>query len=498
MNDGKVQLSFTLPVEWSEAADEAARQLVGQDGFCATCRWSMAAGSRRGFSFFVVYASTPQGIDVATINGAVGARRTRCRWKRSTRYVNERLGRKIRIAGACIGTDAHTVGIDAILNMKGYKGDYGLERYHAFETYNLGSQVAVEDLVRFAQGEEASTRSSHRKSSRRRAATSRTSRRLANCSRREVLRDRIVLICGGPRVTNLLASELGYDAGFGRGTLPSEVAGLHRRNAWRSASGWLRGRTEHTCLKPRSLPGITGQDGSYLAELLLRKGYRVVGMTRRTSTEVHERIEHIVDDVEIVSGDLLDQMLDHVDRRRRRARTKSTISPRSRSCRRRGANPCSTGEFTALGVTRVLEAIRQVNPADALLPSVEFRDVRQRTPEMPQTRDDRVLSAQPVRRGQGLRPLDHGELPRVVRTRSPCSGILLQPREPAPRQRVRHAQDLRRRRAHQTRPGRRARAWEISTPSATGALPGDYVRAMWLMLQHETPDDYVIATGPHA
>ena len=59
--------------------------------------------------------------------------------------VRENIGRKVRVAGACIGTDAHTVGIDAILNMKGYKGDYGLERYHEFETYNLGSQVAVED-----------------------------------------------------------------------------------------------------------------------------------------------------------------------------------------------------------------------------------------------------------------------------------------------------------------------------------------------------------------
>ena len=98
-------------------------------------------------------------------------------------FVAERIGRKIRVAGACIGTDAHTVGIDAILNMKGYKGDYGLERYHAFETFNLGSQIAVEELVRFAQGARASTRCSLRRSSRRRAATSRTSPRWASCSR---------------------------------------------------------------------------------------------------------------------------------------------------------------------------------------------------------------------------------------------------------------------------------------------------------------------------
>ena len=89
-------------------------------------------------------------------------------------FVSDRIGRKIGIAGACIGTDAHTVGIDAILNMKGYKGDYGLERYHAFETHNLGSQVAPEDLVRLHQQKEASTRSWPRRSSRKKEATSRT------------------------------------------------------------------------------------------------------------------------------------------------------------------------------------------------------------------------------------------------------------------------------------------------------------------------------------
>jgi len=113
--------------------------------------------------------------------------------------------------------------------------------------------------------------------------------------------------------------------------------------------------------KTALITGITGQDGSYLAEFLLAKGYRVVGMTRRTSTEVHERIEHIVDDVEILSGDLLDQssitsIVSDVEPDEIYNLAAQSFVPASWS------QPVLTGEFTALGVTRVLEAIRQVNP----------------------------------------------------------------------------------------------------------------------------------------
>jgi GDPmannose 4,6-dehydratase len=114
--------------------------------------------------------------------------------------------------------------------------------------------------------------------------------------------------------------------------------------------------------KTALVTGITGQDGSYLAEFLLEKGYRVVGMTRRTSTEVHERIEHIVDDLEILSGDLLDQssitsIVNEVEPDEIYNLAAQSFVPASWS------QPVLTGEFTALGVTRVLEAIRQVNPA---------------------------------------------------------------------------------------------------------------------------------------
>ena len=108
------------------------------------------------------------------------------------------------------------------------------------------------------------------------------------------------------------------------------------------------------------ITGITGQDGSYLAELLLAEGYRVVGMTQRTSTEVHERIEHLVDKVEIVSGDLLDQssmtqLIGDVRPNEVYNLAAQSFVPTS------WTQPVLTGEFTALGVTRVLEAIRHVD-----------------------------------------------------------------------------------------------------------------------------------------
>jgi beta-lysine 5,6-aminomutase beta subunit len=220
-NDGKVQLSFTLPLEWSEAADEAARQLAGKMGFADV---QVVDGRRvaSGFSFFVLYASTPQAIDVESVH-APSAREHAMSMEEIDAFVAERIGRKVRVAGACIGTDAHTVGIDAILNMKGYKGNYGLERYHSFETFNLGSQVAIEELVRFTQerGIDALLASQvvTQKGSDIKNFTA-----LGELLEAQGVRDNVVLICGGPRVTNRLASELGYDAGFGRGTLPSEVA----------------------------------------------------------------------------------------------------------------------------------------------------------------------------------------------------------------------------------------------------------------------------------
>jgi len=220
-DDGKVQLSFTLPIDWSEAADEAARQLVAKMGFADV---AVAEGRpiATGFSFFVVYASSPVAVDVDTIAAPPTATQSMS-MDEIDAFIRERIGRKIRVAGACIGTDAHTVGIDAILNMKGYKGDYGLERYKEFETFNLGSQVSVEELARFVKDERIDAVLASQVVTQKGSDIANFTA-LAEVLEAEGVREQVLLIAGGPRVTNLLAAELGYDAGFGRGTLPSDVA----------------------------------------------------------------------------------------------------------------------------------------------------------------------------------------------------------------------------------------------------------------------------------
>jgi beta-lysine 5,6-aminomutase beta subunit len=234
MNDGKVQLSFSLPIEWSEAADEAARQLVAKMGLSDV---QVVEGRRiaNGFSYFVVYGATPQAVDADAVK-APSVKAHAMTMEEIDGFVHDRIGRKIRIAGACIGTDAHTVGIDAILNMKGYKGDYGLERYHMFETFNLGSQVSIVDFVHFAK-EHAIDALLASQVVTQKGSDIKNFTALVELLEAENLRDRIVLICGGPRVTNLMASELGYDAGFGRGTVPSEVAAFVATSLARIQSG---------------------------------------------------------------------------------------------------------------------------------------------------------------------------------------------------------------------------------------------------------------------
>ena len=228
LDDGKVQLSFTLPIAWSEAADEAARQLVAKMGFGDV---AVAEGRpiAAGFSFFVVYGSSPASVDVETIVAPSVKAHGRS-MEEIDALVRSRVGRKLRVAGACIGTDAHTVGIDAILNMKGYKGDYGLERYKEFDVFNLGSQISVEELVRFTKEQRIDAVLASQVVTQK-GSDVQNFTALAELLEAENLRERTLLIAGGPRVTNLLAAELGYDAGFGRGTLPSEVATFIARRA---------------------------------------------------------------------------------------------------------------------------------------------------------------------------------------------------------------------------------------------------------------------------
>ncbi len=219
-DDGRIQLSFTLPVAASGRAKEAARRLCEQMGL-ANIAVSTMEPAGENFSFFVVYASTPQSVDFAEI---VVPEVSAPSWsfKELNAIIRHHLGRKLVVVGACTGSDAHTVGIDAILNMKGYAGDKGLEAYPWIDAYSLGAQGDNAALLSRARELSADAilvsqivtqRDVHRENA----------KRMIDLARRLGLRD-VLLILGGPRIDHKFARELGFDAGFGPGTKPSQVA----------------------------------------------------------------------------------------------------------------------------------------------------------------------------------------------------------------------------------------------------------------------------------
>jgi GDPmannose 4,6-dehydratase len=243
--------------------------------------------------------------------------------------------------------------------------------------------------------------------------------------------------------------------------------------------------------KTALITGVTGQDGSYLAELLLEKGYRVVGMTRRSSTDVHERIEHIVGRIEIVSGDLLDQ---------------SSMSNLLAECRpdevynlaaqsfvpASWTQPVLTGEFTALGVTRLLEAIRAIDPRIRFY-QASSSEMFGKVLQTPQNEETPFYPRSPY----GVAKV-YGHWITVNYRESyglfAVSGILF------------NHESSRRGKEFVTRKisdgvariklglANELRLGNLDAQRDWG-FAGDYVRAMWLMLQQTSPGDFVIATG---
>lgn len=221
LDDGMMQLSFVLPVSPSERAKEAARMLLEKQGFVDILLAHME-GAGEGYSFFVAYAKTQHHIDYASIQ-VEEVEIEKLGMAELDMAIERELGRKIVVVGGCTGTDAHSVGIDAIMNMKGYDGDYGLERYRMFDALNMGSQVLNEEIIEKAVEMEADAilvsqvvtqRGIHKDNS----------SQLVEMLKERGLRDRFILLLGGPRIDHKTALELGFDAGFGPGTLPSDVA----------------------------------------------------------------------------------------------------------------------------------------------------------------------------------------------------------------------------------------------------------------------------------
>jgi beta-lysine 5,6-aminomutase beta subunit len=220
-DDGVVQLSFVLPVVAGDRAREAATQVARKMGLSGIHVAAMEQAAE-GYTFFVVYGRTDAAVDLAAID-VPEVKVRKLGFDDLNALVTRALGRRIVVLGACTGSDAHAVGIDAIMNMKGFAGDYGLERYPAFDARNLGSQVENAALARACRDAGADAvlvsqvvtqRDVHKENA----------RAFLDELGKLGLRDRIVTILGGPRIDHRLALELGYDAGFGPGTKPSDVA----------------------------------------------------------------------------------------------------------------------------------------------------------------------------------------------------------------------------------------------------------------------------------
>lgn len=221
MNDGKTQVSFTLPIPFGNEAIEAAKQLMLKMGF-ENPQVVFYKELTKGFTFFNCYGNCTHTVDFTSIHVPKVEAAT---WdmQEVDAYVKEHIGRKLVVIGASTGTDAHTVGIDAIMNMKGYAGHYGLERYDGLEAHNLGSQVTNEEFIAKAIELNADVLLVSQTVTQKDVHIQNLVE-LVEMLEAENLRSKVILCCGGPRITHELAKELGYDAGFGMNTYANDVA----------------------------------------------------------------------------------------------------------------------------------------------------------------------------------------------------------------------------------------------------------------------------------
>lgn len=221
MNDGMTELAFTLPVPYGEEASEAAKILAKKMGFDEPqVVYSKDMGG--GYTFFIVYGKCQHTVDYTSIKVTKVEvdvmDRIEC-----AQYIKDNIKREVVMVGASTGSDAHTVGIDAIMNMKGFHGHFGLERFEGIEAINMGSQVPNEELIAKVKEVDADailiSQTVTQKDIHIQNLTN-----MVELMEAEGLRDKVILVCGGPRISHELAQELGYDAGFGAHTYAEDVA----------------------------------------------------------------------------------------------------------------------------------------------------------------------------------------------------------------------------------------------------------------------------------
>jgi beta-lysine 5,6-aminomutase beta subunit len=226
--DGMVQVSFTLPMAHSKLAEGAAAQLAGKMGLDpALVVHAKPMGP--DYTFFVVYGRVHHLVVTDAVE-VVERDYPLLTPKEVNGAVKAALRRRLVVVGGCIGTDAHTVGIDAILNIKGFAGEKGLEYYRELKVVNLGAQVSVPDLVARALAEGADAVLVSQVVTQRDAHLLNIREMSAAFREAFPVERRPLLVVGGPRFDETMAAELGVDRLFGRGTTPGEVASylVHR------------------------------------------------------------------------------------------------------------------------------------------------------------------------------------------------------------------------------------------------------------------------------
>ena len=219
--DGKVQVSFTLPLQANALGLEAAKQFAKKMGLLDP-QVVHYEDIHEGYSYYIVYGSVPYEIETDTLR--VDEIKSASLSKEEVEdLIKKEFDRDLVFVGASTGSDAHTVGIDAIMNMKGFAGHYGLERYSGIKAYNLGSQVENEEFVRFAKKVKADVLLVSQTVTQKDVHI-RNLIDLVELLEAENMRKDVILIAGGARITNELAKELGYDAGFGPKKYAEDVA----------------------------------------------------------------------------------------------------------------------------------------------------------------------------------------------------------------------------------------------------------------------------------
>ncbi len=221
LNDGAVQVSFTLPLAAERRSKEVARELARKMGLSEPNVAHMEAiGSE--FTFFIIYGFLKYSVDPEEVE-LLEPGLKEMGFEEVNQFIAERIGKRVRVIGACTGSDAHSAGLDAIMNMKGYAGEYGLERYPELEARNLGSQVPNEELIAEALAFKADAILISQVVTQRNVHLENLTE-FVELLEVEGLREEFILVLGGPRISHQLAMEVGFDAGFGPGTYPQQVA----------------------------------------------------------------------------------------------------------------------------------------------------------------------------------------------------------------------------------------------------------------------------------